>query len=95
VAHAYGEPTDLAYLALAERLPHSGAEAFIATHDGLLREACRKVLPGATIEMLLGVRTDVALSLAADPATAVRIYTPYGPGWFRYGMRRLAESRGA
>jgi proline dehydrogenase len=45
--------------------------------------------------MLLGVRPDVALSLAGDPATAVRIYTPYGPGWFRYAMRRLAESRGA
>ncbi len=95
VAWLYGEPTDLAYLALAEQLADAGADASIATHDGLLREACRNLLPGATIEMLLGVRPDVALSLAGDPATAVRIYVPYGPGWFRYAMRRLAESRGA
>jgi proline dehydrogenase len=25
----------------------------------------------------------------------IRVYMPYGDGWFRYAMRRLAESRGA
>jgi proline dehydrogenase len=25
----------------------------------------------------------------------VRLYVPFGPDWFRYGMRRLAEARGA
>jgi proline dehydrogenase len=24
----------------------------------------------------------------------VRCYVPYGPDWFRYWMRRLAESQG-
>jgi proline dehydrogenase len=24
-----------------------------------------------------------------------RVYVPYGADWFRYWMRRLAESRGA
>jgi len=89
----YGEPTDLAYLTLAERLAGLGAETFIATHDGVLREACRRLLPRAPVEMLLGVRAELAGALAAD--CAVRIYVPYGPQWFRYGMRRFAEARGA
>jgi proline dehydrogenase len=25
----------------------------------------------------------------------VRVYVPFGPNWFRYWMRRVAESRGA
>jgi len=90
----FGEPTDLAYLALARQLAGPGAETFIATHDGVLREACRAVLPDSAIEMLLGVRPDVARSLAAA-GTTVRIYAPYGSQWCRYGMRRLAEARGA
>ena len=24
-----------------------------------------------------------------------RVYVPYGPAWYRYWMRRVAESRGA
>jgi proline dehydrogenase len=92
--HAHGEPTDLAYLALARRLAELDAEVFLATHDGLLREACRQVLPDAPVEMLLGVRPDVARRLAAAGDAAVRVYVPYGPAWFRYGMRRFAQSRG-
>jgi proline dehydrogenase len=90
----YGEPTDLAYLALAHRAADLGADVSLATHHGVLREACRAALPGATIEMLLGVREDEAVRLSAT-GVPVRIYVPYGPDWFRYTMRRLAESRGA
>jgi proline dehydrogenase len=43
--------------------------------------------------MLLGVRSATARHLAAT--TNVRIYVPFGPDWFRYAMRRVAESRGA
>jgi proline dehydrogenase len=25
----------------------------------------------------------------------LRVYMPFGPDWFRYAMRRAAESRGA
>lgn len=94
VALAYGEPTDLAYLALARQLAADGAETFLATHDSVLREACRVVLPDSPVEMLLGVRPDLARTLAAE-GTAVRIYIPYGSQWFRYVMRRVAEARGA
>jgi proline dehydrogenase len=65
----------------------------LGTHDPVLREALLRALPNTRIEMLLGVRTDDARALAAA-GTGVRIYVPYGEDWFRYAMRRFAESRG-
>jgi proline dehydrogenase len=94
VALPHGEPTDLAYLRLAEQLAELEADVQLATHHGLLREACRRVLPRATVEMLLGVHAADARALAAA-GVPVRLYVPFGPDWFRYGMRRLAEARGA
>jgi proline dehydrogenase len=90
----HGEATDLAYLQLAQQLGELDAEVHLATHHGLLREACRRVLPRAPVEMLLGVRGAEANALAAA-GVPVRLYVPFGPSWFRYAMRRLAESRGA
>ena len=90
----HGDATDLAYLQLAEQLGELDAEVHLATHHGLLREACRRVLPRAPVEMLLGVRGAEASALAAA-GVPVRLYVPFGPDWFRYAMRRLAEARGA
>jgi proline dehydrogenase len=45
------------------------------------------------VEMLLGVRPEHAQALVAR-GTPVRLYVPYGPGWFRYWLRRVAEARG-
>lgn len=91
-ALAWGEPTDLAYLEIGRELQAGGATLALATHDGLLREA---LLPGGgAVEMLLGVRGADAATLAAR-GVPVRIYVPYGDQWFRYAMRRWAESRGA
>jgi proline dehydrogenase len=92
VAHAWGEPTDLAFLELAHELHRNGAEVALGTHDPVLREALLRSLPGIGVEMLLGVRPADAHALAARNVP-VRIYIPYGEGWFRYAMRRLAESR--
>jgi proline dehydrogenase len=44
--------------------------------------------------MLLGVRPDDARDLVSR-GHHVRIYVPYGDAWFRYWLRRVAESRGA
>jgi len=93
VAHAWGDPTDLAFVDLAYALHRAGATVSLATHDPVLREALLPALPGAGVEMLLGVRPDDQVALAAR-GVAVRVYMPYGDGWFRYAMRRLAESRG-
>jgi proline dehydrogenase len=40
--------------------------------------------------MLYGVRRDLQRSLAAE-GYRVRVYVPYGPAWYPYFMRRLAE----
>ncbi len=93
-AHAYGEPTDIAYLRLASRLAEQGASWSMATHDGRLREALLMAFGPVTVEHLLGVRPEVLDDLHARHV-GTRVYVPYGGNWFRYWMRRLAESRGA
>jgi proline dehydrogenase len=93
IAWPWGEPTDLAFLELAHELHANGAEVAIATHDAILREALLRALPRIGVEMLLGVRTGDA-SVLAGRGVPVRIYTPYGDDWFRYAMRRWAESVG-
>jgi proline dehydrogenase len=92
VAYRYGEETDVAFVRLAQRL--AGAPLALATHDRALRAALTHAIPAAECELLLGVRNEDAEALAAE-GRAVRLYVPFGDNWFRYWMRRLAESRGA
>jgi proline dehydrogenase len=89
----FGEPTDIAYLRLAHRLADAGAEFALATHDGVLREALLAALGPRPVEQLLGVRPEVIDDLVAR-GIPVRVYVPFGDNWFRYWMRRVAESRG-
>jgi len=93
-AMAYGEPTNLAFLRLALTLATSPVPFALATHDGVLREAVIAAHGPVAVEHLLGVRPDVVDDLVAREIP-VRVYVPYGHNWFRYWMRRLAESRGA
>ena len=93
-AHPYGEPTDVAYLQLAHRLAAGGAQWSMATHDGRLREAILLALGPVPVEQLLGVRPETLTDLTAR-GIPTRVYVPYGPDWFRYWLRRVAESRGA
>jgi proline dehydrogenase len=66
----------------------------LATHDPVIREALLPAMAGAGVEMLLGVRADDLPSLVAR-GVPVRVYVAFGEQWFRYAMRRAAESRGA
>jgi proline dehydrogenase len=93
-ALAWGDETDIAFAELAYSLHRAGAELSLATHDPVLREALLPALPGVGLEMLLGVRTDDLPSLVSR-GIPVRLYVPFGERWFRYWMRRVAESRGA
>jgi proline dehydrogenase len=93
-AHRYGEATDVAYLRLGFRLAEAGATWSMATHDGRLREALLLAHGPVPVEQLLGVRPEVLADLR-DHDVPTRVYVPYGPDWFRYWLRRLAESRGA
>jgi proline dehydrogenase len=94
VALPYGEPTDLAFLRYAHWLAEHDVPFALATHDGVLREALLLALGPRPIEHLLGVRPDVLADLVAR-GIPVRVYVPFGADWFRYWMRRVAESRGA
>jgi proline dehydrogenase len=93
-AHPYGELTDVAFLRLGFRLAESGAAWSMATHDRRLREALLLAQGPVPVEQLLGVGPE-ALDELHDRGVPTRVYVPYGADWFRYWMRRLAESRGA
>jgi len=93
-ARPFGEPTDVAFLRLGFRLAERGAAWSMATHDGRLREALLLARGPVPVEQVLGVRPDVLDELHAR-AVPTRVYVPYGPNWYRYWVRRVAESRGA
>jgi len=94
VAHRYGPATDDAYRRLVRSLRAAGARVTLATHDAALRDGLLAELGPMDVEMLLGVRPEDHAPLLARGVTP-RLYVPYGRDWFRYWMRRVAESQGA
>jgi len=104
---AYKEPAEIAfpvkadvdanYVRLAKRLMTSGVYCGMATHDeaiveGLLSFAQQSDVPRSAFEfqMLYGIRRDLQRKLAGL-GFGVRVYVPFGPEWYPYFMRRLAE----
>jgi proline dehydrogenase len=74
-----------------------GAYTAVATHDGRILEgaiafAARNGVSRDRFELqlLYGVRPQLQLELAERGFT-VRVATPFGPEWYPYLMRRLAE----
>ena len=92
--HPYGEATDVAFLRLGFRLSEHGATWSMATHDGRLREALLLAHGPLPVEQLFGVRPEILDELHTR-GIPTRVYVPYGPDWYRYWLRRVAESRGA
>jgi proline dehydrogenase len=97
---AYTEPEAIRrnYVFCLDTLLASGGYAAIATHDEALVVAALERLAAHErgrdtyeFQMLLGVRQDLAESLAAAGHT-VRIYVPFGPDWHQYAARRFKES---
>ena len=93
-AYPYGEQTDIAFLRLGFRLAERGTAWSMATHDARMREALQLAHGPVPVEQLLGVRPE-ALSDLQTRGIPTRVYVPYGEDWFRYWLRRVAESRGA
>jgi proline dehydrogenase len=72
----------------------------IATHDvALQRHAIERAKMAGwqasewEIEMLLGVRDDLAAALAAE-GFCIRLYMPFGVDWWPYAIRRIGENPG-
>jgi proline dehydrogenase len=97
VAYPRKDDVDAAYVRLLERsLRESGLTA-VATHDERLIEhaiafAGREGIPRERFQfqLLYGVRSQLQLSLVRR-GFDVLVATPYGPEWYPYLMRRLAE----
>ena len=92
-ADGVGEPAavDAAYLALASTLLSSSVPLAFGTHDErILTQLAERSRGRAEAQLLYGVRSDLADRLASA-GWRVRIYTPYGPDWWPYSLRRMAE----
>ena len=97
VAHPEKRKVDNAYVRLVERALGGGTYVAVATHDErIIRHvqelAARKGFERDRYEfqMLYGVRPGLQRSLVAQ-SHKVLVATPFGPDWYPYLMRRLAE----
>jgi len=99
VAYPSKEDVDAAYARLLVRMLSPGGASFtgIATHDERLIDraiafAERDGIPGERFQfqLLYGVRPKLQQDLVGR-GQQVLIATPFGPDWYRYLMRRLAE----
>lgn len=80
------------------RAKENGFYPIIATHDGRIQEFAMDVAQRNgwepqqyEFEMLLGVRSDRARSLA-QLGERVRLYVPFGRDWWPYAVRRIGEN---
>jgi proline dehydrogenase len=104
---AYKEPAEVAfpqktevdanYVKLAKRLMTSGVFCGIATHDEAIVEQLLRFVQEQGVskdafefQMLYGIRRDLQRHLVKQ-GFGVRVYVPFGPEWYPYFMRRLAE----
>lgn len=107
VKGAYDEPATIAFTQrrdidanfrrLIDRQVGRGLPTAVATHDeAIIGFACERLrrlgLPADRIEfqMLFGIRPGLQRRLVAQ-GRRLRIYVPFGPDWYPYLIRRLAE----
>jgi proline dehydrogenase len=97
VAYPKKADVDAAYRRCLEILLARDGYPMIATHDLTMIAAARELAAQYgrdpqtwELQMLHGIRSDEARTLAAD-GVAVRVYLPFGTDWYGYYIRRLAE----
>jgi proline dehydrogenase len=97
VAYPLKQDVDAAYVRLLEQALLGGAYVAVATHDErLIAHTIRFTEQNGIgrdryeFQMLYGVRPQLQLDLAGRGYN-VLVATPYGPEWYAYLMRRLAE----
>lgn len=87
-----GDVADVAanYLALATRLAGRKAPVAVATHDPELAEAALTLLKAegtpCELEQLRALPRKRTLAVARRLEVPVRIYCPFGPGWWPYAI---------
>jgi len=97
IAHPEKKDVDDAYVRLVEAGLRGGAYVAVATHDERIIRHVQTFAEREGIDrdrfelqMLYGVRQALQLSLVAQ-GHKVLVATPFGPDWYPYLMRRLAE----
>ena len=97
IAYPEKRDVDAACIRLLERALREAGFVGIATHDERMIEHAiafteRERIPAERFQfqMLYGVRPQLQVSLERR-GYAVLVATPFGPDWYRYLMRRLAE----
>ena len=97
IAYSDKADVDAAFARLVEAALRGGAYTAVATHDESLIRHCLSVAEREGIardryelQMLYGVRQGLQLDLVGR-GYKVLVATPYGPAWYPYLMRRLAE----
>jgi proline dehydrogenase len=97
LAFPHKAEVDGAYARLAERMLVDAGHTALATHDERLIERAIGFardhdvpLDRFEVQMLYGVRANLQLELVRR-GYKVLVATPYGPDWYPYLMRRLAE----
>jgi proline dehydrogenase len=88
---------DAAYIALLERALPNAAFTAVATHDPAMIAAARAIVERERIpddryefQMLYGIAA-AEQRRVREAGLPLRLAAPYGPTWFAYLMRRLAE----
>ena len=78
------------YLALARRLAGRSAPVAVATHDPALAEKALVLLLAAgtpcELEQLRGLPKRRTMAVARRLGVPVRVYVPFGPGWWPYAL---------
>jgi proline dehydrogenase len=97
VAYPRKDDVDAAYLRLVERSLGAGGYTAIATHDERMIDHALRVAEREgvgrdrfEVQMLHGIRPQLQLDVAAR-GYKVLVATSYGPEWFPFFSRRLAE----
>ena len=97
IAYPAKHDVDAAYIRLVERGLRGGAYVAVATHDEKIIRHVRDFAERVWVDrdrfefqMLFGVRPALQRAVAAE-GYKVRVATPFGPDWYPYLMRRLAE----
>ena len=97
IAYREKRDVDAAYVQLVERGLQAGAYIAIATHDEAIIRQVQELAERDGIarerfefQMLYGIRPALQRSIAGQ-GYKVLVATPFGPDWYPYLMRRLAE----